>query len=204
MADLQRVLTPNTIVVADASYSSVWVASYLRCLAPGMRFLSPRGLAGLGWGLPMALGAKAARTSSPVLCLVGDGAFGHVWSELETARRTGTAVVLTVLNNGVLAYQKDAEDVKLGRHTSACQFNAVDHAQIARACGCRGVTIKRPGDYLPAVREALACGETTVLDVDTDPEAYPPITLFDDGLEQVRSRRRENANKPQRDLRDAA
>jgi acetolactate synthase-1/2/3 large subunit len=204
MADLQRVLTPDTIVVADASYSSVWVASYLRCLAPGMRFLTPRGLAGLGWGLPMALGAKAARPSSPVLCLAGDGAFGHVWSELETARRTGTAVVLTVLNNGVLAYQKDAEDVKLGRHTSACQFTPVDHAQIARACGCRGVTIKRPADYLPAVREALACRETTVLDVDTDPEAYPPITLFDDGLEQVRAQRRANADKSRRDLRDAA
>jgi acetolactate synthase-1/2/3 large subunit len=204
MADLQQVLTPDTIVVADASYSSVWAASYLRCLAPGMRFLTPRGLAGLGWGLPMALGAKAARASSPVLCLAGDGAFGHVWSEMETARRTGTAVVLTVLNNGVLAYQKDAEDVKLGRHTSACQFTPVDHAQIARACGYRGISIKRPGDYLPAVREALASGETTVLDVDTDPEAYPPITLFDDGLVQVRAQRRANADKSQRDLRDAA
>jgi acetolactate synthase-1/2/3 large subunit len=204
MADLQRVLTPDTIVVGDASYSSVWIASYLRCLAPGMRFLTPRGLAGLGWGLPMALGAKAARASSPVLCVVGDGAFGHVWSELETARRTGTAVVVAVLNNGVLAYQKDAEDVKLGRHTSACQFTPVDHAQIARACGCRGVTIKRPGDYLPAVREALACGETTVLDVDTDPEAYPPITFFDDQLDAFRARRKQSENKPSAALRNAA
>jgi acetolactate synthase-1/2/3 large subunit len=193
MADLQRVLTPETIVVADASYSTVWVASYLRCLVPGMRFLTPRGLAGLGWGLPMALGAKAARPSSPVVCLVGDGGFGHVWSELETARRTGTAVVVTVLSNGVLAYQKDAEDVKYGRHTSATQFTIVDHAQIARACGCRGVSVKRPGDYLPAVREALASEETTVIDVDTDPEAYPPITAFDSGLEEVRARRRQEA-----------
>ena len=204
MADLQRVLTPDTIVVGDASYSSVWVASYLRCLTPGMRFLTPRGLAGLGWGLPMALGAKAARASSPVLCVVGDGAFGHVWSELETARRTGTAVVVTVLNNGVLAYQKDAEDVKYGRHTSACQFTPVDHAQVARACGCRGVTIKRPGDYLPAVREALICGETTLLDVDTDPEAYPPITLFDDQLDAFRACRKQSENKAAGALRNAA
>jgi len=204
MADLQRVLTPDTIVVADASYSSVWIASYLRCLTPGMRFLTPRGLAGLGWGLPMALGAKVARAGSPVLCVVGDGGFGHVWSELETARRTGTAVVVTVLNNGVLAYQRDAEDVKYERHTSACQFTPVDHAQIARACGCRGVTIKRPGDYLPAVREALICGETTVLDVDTDPEAYPPITLFDDQLDAFRARRKQGEDKASGVLRNAA
>jgi acetolactate synthase I/II/III large subunit len=190
MADMQRVLTPETIVVADASYASVWMACYLRCLQPGMRFISPRGLAGLGWGLPLALGVKAARPASPVLCVTGDGAFGHVWSELETARRTGTAVVVTVLNNGVLGYQKDAEDVKFGRHTSAVQFTPVDHAAIARACGCRGIAVKRAEEYLPALREALACGEPTLIDVDTDPEAYPPITVFDDKLEAVRAQRR--------------
>ena len=198
MADMQRVLTPETIVVADASYASVWMACYLRCLQPGMRFISPRGLAGLGWGLPLALGAKAARPASPVLCVTGDGAFGHVWSELETARRTGAAVVVTVLNNGVLGYQKDAEDVKFGRHTSAVRFTPVDHAAIARACGCRGIAVKQAGEYLPALLEALGSGEPTLIDVDTDPEAYPPITVFDDKLEAVRAQRR-NA-----DLRSAA
>ncbi len=192
MADLQQVLTPDAIVVADASYSTVWVASYLRALVPGMRFLTPRGMAGLGWGLPMALGARVARPESPVLCVAGDGAFAHVWSEMETARRTRTPVVVTVLNNGVLAYQKDAEDVKFGRHTGGCVFAPVDHAQIARACGCRGIRIERPGDYLDAVRAALAVPETTIIDVMTDPEAYPPITLFDDSLEKVRRTRSQN------------
>ncbi len=50
MADLQTILTPETIVVADASYASVWIASYLQAMAPGMRFITPRGMAGLGWG----------------------------------------------------------------------------------------------------------------------------------------------------------
>jgi acetolactate synthase-1/2/3 large subunit len=124
-----------------------------------------------------------------VLCVTGDGAFGHVWSELETARRTKSAVVVTVLNNGVLAFQKDAEEVKFGRHTQACIFTPVDHAQIARACGCRGVSIRNANDYLPALREALASNETTVLDVDTDPNAYPPITVFDDKLDAFRAQR---------------
>ena len=198
MAEMRKVLTPDTIVVADASYSSVWIACYLECARAGQRFLTPRGIAGLGWGLPLALGAKTARPDAPVLCVTGDGAFGHVWSELETARRTGANVVITVLNNGVLAYQKDAEDVKFGRHTGACRFSPVDHAAIARACGCRGIRIERPGDYLPALREALACGETTLLDVDTDPDAYPPITLFDGKLDAARAARTD------RGLRNAA
>jgi len=187
MFELQKVLTSESIVVADASYSSVWIASYLRCMRGGMRFITPRGLAGLGWGLPLALGAKAAQPRSPVFCLTGDGAFGHVWSELETARRMGTPVIVTVLNNGVLAYQKDAETLKFGRATSACVFTSVDHAQVARACGCRGVNVKHPDEYLPALQEALASGETTLIDVDTDPLAYPPITFFDEKLDAIRA-----------------
>ncbi len=189
MADIAQVMTPETIVVADASYSTLWVACYLRALLPGQRFITPRGLAGLGWGLPMAIGAKLARPDAPVVCVVGDGGFGHVWSELETLKRTGVAVVLTVLNNGVLAYQKDAEDVKFGRHSSACRFSPVDHAAVARACGLVGVRIERASDYLTALREALASKEAVLLDVVTDPEAYPPITFFEGALEKVRAAR---------------
>ena len=185
MADIQKVLTPDTIVVCDASYSTVWAACYLRALASGMRFITPRGIAGLGWGLPLAIGAKVARPDSPVLCIVGDGGFAHVWSELETAHRMKTPVVVTVLNNGVLAYQKDAEDVKFGAHSSACYFTPVDHAAIARACGVQGIRVEKAGDYLPALRQALASGESCVIDVITDPAAYPPVTFFDQ-LEGVR------------------
>jgi acetolactate synthase-1/2/3 large subunit len=185
-ADIRKVLTPDTIVVADASYSSLWTCLYLPAMKPGMRFITPRGLAGLGWGLPMAIGAKVARPDGPVICMVGDGGFGHVWSELETASRMGTPVVLTVLNNGCLGYQKDAEDVKFDRQTGGVTFTPVDHAMVAVAAGCRGVRIDRAGDYLPALKEALACDETTLLDVVTDPEAYPPVTFFD-GLDDIRT-----------------
>jgi acetolactate synthase-1/2/3 large subunit len=187
-ADIRKVLTPDTIVVADASYSTLWVACYLPALKAGMRFITPRGLAGLGWGFPMAIGAKVARPQSPVICMVGDGGFAHVWSELETANRQGTPVVLTVLNNGCLGYQKDAEDIKFTRHSEKCFFAPVDHAKIAEASGCRGVRIEKAEDYLPALKEALSSGVTTLLDVVTDPEAYPPITFFD-GLDDFRDAR---------------
>lgn len=189
MEDLGKVVTPETIVVADASYSTLWIACYLRALMPGMRFLTPRGLAGLGWGLPFAIGAKVAYPDRAVLCVVGDGGFAHVWSELETSVRMKAPVVLTVLNNGVLAYQKDAEDVKFGGYTSACHFAPVDHAAIAEACGTRGVRIDAAGDYLPAVEDALESNVTTLIDVVTDPQAYPPITFFEGTLERVRAAR---------------
>lgn len=179
MTELQQLITPDTIVVTDASYSSVWMGAYLKATRPGCRFLSPRGLAGLGWGFPMAIGAKRARPGETVVCIVGDGGFAHVWSELETAKRTNTAVVVIVLNNGILGYQKHAENVKFGRHTSACYFYPVDHAAIANACGCVGVRVEATNNLLPALRSAFESDSTTVIDVHTDPDAYPPVTQFD-------------------------
>jgi acetolactate synthase-1/2/3 large subunit len=191
MAELQTLLTPDTIVVADASYSSMWIVGQLRGLSAGMRFLTPRGLAGLGWGLPMAIGAKVAKPSAPVLALVGDGGFAHSWAELETMIRMKIPVVLIVLNNGVLGYQRDAEIVKFGAYTSACNFAAVDHAAIARACGCKGVRIEKAGDILPALKDAFASDRATLIEVITDPEAHPPLSLYDGTLDRGYSTGRE-------------
>ncbi len=179
MDDVATILTPEHIVVADASYASIWICNNLRSLAPGMRFLTPRGMAGLGWGLPMAMGAKLARPEAPIYCLVGDGGFAHVWSELETARRHDLNVVVSVLSNSQLGFQKHAEEVRYGGHTDAVDIDPIDHAAIARACGLYGERIERPEDYLPAVEAAFAADRTTVLDVIVDPDAYPPITGFE-------------------------
>lgn len=180
MADLDSVLTPETIVVSDASYSSIWIGNFLTSRRAGARFITPRGLAGLGWGLPFAIGAKAARPDAPVFALVGDGGFAHVWSELETARRMNLPVVVAVLNNSILGYEKHAEKVLFGEYSDACDFAPVDHAAIARGAGCGGVRIEKAADFLPALRAAFASGRTTVLDVITDERAYPPITSFND------------------------
>ncbi|PXX60976.1 acetolactate synthase-1/2/3 large subunit [Nocardia tenerifensis] len=174
--EINALLPDDAVVVADASYSSIWVANYVRATTDRQRFLLPRGMAGLGWGLPLALGAKAARPSAPVICLVGDGGFAHCWAELETAVRERLHVVVVVLDNAVLGYQKHAEIVQFGRATSAVELGRVDHAQIATACGAHGHTIRTDAELREALSKAIAEPATTVLDVVTDADAYPPIT----------------------------
>lgn len=181
MAELDRLIGADTIVCADASYSSLWVLNFLTA-RKGQRFVTPRGIAGLGWGLPLALGAKVAAPDKKVVAVVGDGGFAHCWQELETARRMGLAVTVIVLNNGILGFQKHAELVKFGAHTNAVDFTEIDHAAIARAAGCDGVQVATAAAFGAAVSAALISDRTTLIDVITSADAWPPITDFDGNL----------------------
>jgi acetolactate synthase-1/2/3 large subunit len=102
-----------------------------------------------------------------------------MWCELESAKRLGVKVVLIVLNNQILAYQWHAEDVFYGGHTDAVQLAPVDHAAIARACGCEGIRVEKADEFQGALDRALKAPVTTLIDVLIDPKAYPPITIFE-------------------------
>lgn len=179
MRELDMLLAPDDVVVADASYATNWTTIYLTAKKAGMRFLSPRGLAGLGWGLPMALGAKVARPDSKVFAIVGDGGFGHCWSELETARRMKLNVVTIVLNNGILGYQAHAENAQFGDHSDACEFQPVDHAAIAAACGCHAERVACLDDIRPALLRATASNLPALIEIMTDAAAHPPFSFFE-------------------------
>ena len=179
MHELDERAGSDVIWVADASYSSLWVAQYARSRRPGQRFITPRGLGGLGWGLPLAIGAKMACPQTPVIAVVGDGGFAHCWSELETARRHNVPVIVVVLNNGVLGFQRDAELNRFGTFADVCAIGPFDHVAIARACGCDGIAVRKPGDIAAAWERALASTLPFVIDAFVDPEAFPPITAFE-------------------------
>ncbi|WP_423802517.1 acetolactate synthase catalytic subunit [Neobacillus sp. SAB-20_R2A] len=177
LAELEKQLTDDHIIVADASFSSVWLANYIK--AKGSRkFIFPRGIAGLGWGLPMAMGAKVAQSNRKVFCLSGDGGFAHVWSELETCKRHGIDVVVAVINNEVLAYQKWAEQARWGRNTSACDLTAVDHAKVAEACGVKGIRVSSPEKIEETLKEAFATEGSVVIDLIAEPASFPPLPFL--------------------------
>jgi acetolactate synthase-1/2/3 large subunit len=168
--------------VADASYSSIWLVQYIKSVTAGMRVLTPRGLAGLGWGFPMAIGAKIAAPEKRVICLTGDGGFAHCWAEMETAQRHGVGITIVVLNNGVLGFQINAEQSRFGTHTSVCHFGPLDHVAIARACGCAGVKVTTLAELKAAIAESSLpehASRPFLIDVQTDPEAFPPLTAFE-------------------------
>lgn len=179
IADLSEVIDDSAVVVADASYSTLWVSNYFKVTRPGQQVIYPRGMAGLGWGFPMALGAQVAHPDATVVCVTGDGGFGHVWSEFETAVRSQLPVVVILLNNSILGFQKHSELVQFSEFTSAIDFAEVNHAAVARACGADGVRIDDPADLRTALASAVASRRPTLIEVIVDPDAFPPIRLWE-------------------------
>lgn len=185
VAELDQLLSAEDIVSCDASYSAIWMVSYLTSRAPGQRFLNPRGLAGLGWGMPLAMGAQLAAPERRVVALVGDGGFAHVWSEIETAVREDIPLVVVVLNNSQLGYQRHAENYFYDKTTTAIEFAPVDHAAVAEAAGAIGVRLFDPTAIRDVLSTALDAGRPVVIDAFVDPDAFGPTRIFSGNEDRI-------------------
>jgi acetolactate synthase-1/2/3 large subunit len=151
---------------------------FLRFAVPGRRFLAPRAYGALGWGLPAAIGAQFAAPGARVVCLTGDGGFGYVFQELETAARYALPLVVIVLNNRGLGFQRHYEQ-QFWANEGETRFLDVDFAAIARAMGCDGVTVDTFEAFAPAFDSAITSDRPIVVDVKTDLDARPPLMMFD-------------------------
>ena len=179
-AEITAALPADAILVADTGYSGIWTGTLVDLDAQGYQ----RAAGSLGWAFPAALGAKCAAPGRPVVCWSGDGAFHYHLAELETAKRLGLAVVCIINNNGGFGQGWPNVRRMAGNDSDAAaellRFGGgSDFAAIARGFGLRGITVDRPEAIGPALREALAAGETVVIDVRTDiesraPEPYTP------------------------------
>lgn len=163
------------IIVADASFSSVWIANYTTS-TKNRKHIFPRGLAGLGWGMGLAMGAATAAPDRKVFLLAGDGGFGHAWVEMEVARKEGLKIVVAVINNELLSYQAWAEEALTGgRHTPSCDLTPVNHAMVAEACGWKAIRIIDPAKMSEAIEEAFAYDGCVLLDVIAEPNCIAPV-----------------------------
>ena len=62
LAALEEALAPGDRLICDASLASGWGGVYFEQRLPGRQVLFPRGLAGLGYALPAAIGVATAAT----------------------------------------------------------------------------------------------------------------------------------------------
>jgi acetolactate synthase I/II/III large subunit len=178
LREISTRVADGTIVVADASYVTGWATSHIDSTGGGNAMISPRGTGGIGWSLPAAIGAKMAQPDRRVICITGDGAFGYILNELETAARYHVPLVVVVFNNATLAFQKHYELKLFGSHRE-CDLLDIDFAAVARGLRCEGERVTEPAEIGPALDRAFASGRPYVVDVVIDPEAMAPIVGLD-------------------------
>ncbi|MGY3146517.1 acetolactate synthase-1/2/3 large subunit [Bradyrhizobium sp. USDA 3397] len=174
---LNAILGEDDIVTTDASYSSAWGMDLLRYKKAGRKFLAPRGFAGLGWGVPAAIGAKFAKPEAAVFCVTGDGGFSYVAMEMETAARYNVPICVIVLNNGILGFQKHYEIHRFGK-TVETSFTPVNYAELARTLNCDGIRVTTPAEFDIALQKSRRLRRPLLIDVVTPADARPPIATF--------------------------
>jgi acetolactate synthase-1/2/3 large subunit len=151
----------------------MWAMQYLGCDRP-RTFVTSGGLGTMGYGIPAAVGAKAARPEATVVCVDGDGCFQMTSQELATAVLEELPVVVVVVNNGYLGMVRQWQDMFFEERLSQIHLtHAVpDYAGLARAYGAVGFTVESEEDLEGALAEALSCGRTAVVDCRVDPREH--------------------------------
>jgi len=156
----------------------MWAMQYLLCDRP-RSFITSGGLGTMGYGVPAAIGAKAARPEATVVCVDGDGCFQMTGQELATSVLEDLPIVVVIVNNGYLGMVRQWQDMFFDERLSQIHLthHVPDYARLAEAYGAVGLTVESEDELESALEEALSCGRTAVVDarVDAREHCFPMI-----------------------------
>ena len=170
MLELNKVIDDDTIVTTDVGQNQMWAMHYLDIEHP-RQFITSGTFGTMGFGLPSAIGAKAARPEKDVMTVTGDGGLQMVIQELATSVAEDFPVTIVLLNNGTLGMVRQMQKHYWGRRYSGVDLSPdPDFVTVAKGFGARGVRVEKPGEIGDALREAKESGRTTVVEIMVDPE----------------------------------
>ena len=157
----------NSIVTHDAGNPRDQIMPFYKATLP-------RGYIGwgktthLGYGIPLAIGAKLASPEKYCMNFMGDLAFGHTGTEIETAVRAEVPITTVVINNGTMGGYDTKMPVAMEKYGAGNQTG--DYADLGKAMGATGIKVEDPQDLVPALEKAHrenAEGRVTVIEVIT-------------------------------------
>jgi acetolactate synthase I/II/III large subunit len=159
----------DPVYTTGVGQHQMWAMQYLRCRNP-RSFITSGGHGTMGFGLPAAIGARAARPDAPVICVDGDGSFQMTLQELATAVSEQLPVTVVILNNQTLGMVDQWQTTFYAGRRSHVDVTGghIDFATIARGFGAEGVTVHSLDELDEALRRADHLRATTVIDVRVD------------------------------------
>jgi acetolactate synthase-1/2/3 large subunit len=178
LEDLRRTVPANSVLVTDVGWNKNGVAQRYLLPDEGV-FLTPGGLATMGFGPGAAIGAKIGAPERPVIALIGDGAMSSQLPVIPTAVEQGVSVVWVVMNNAAHGTIADLQKSHYGVNHGTLftlpggEPYTPDFAGIARACGAWGKRLEKASDLCASLRDALQAGGPALIDVPMTNDPVP-------------------------------
>jgi acetolactate synthase-1/2/3 large subunit len=166
LSDIRAALAPHDLLVSDVGLHKLWIGRMFPAHEPGTVLIA-NGLAGMGFALPTAIGAKLVHPDRNVVSVSGDGGFLMNCQELETAARLKTAVVNVIWENAQFGSIVWKQDKKFGRHFGV-DFGNPDFVKLAEAFGVPAWRCSSAEDFPRLLGEALAKDVPSVIVVPID------------------------------------
>ncbi|MCL1979402.1 MAG: biosynthetic-type acetolactate synthase large subunit [Methanomassiliicoccaceae archaeon] len=160
----------DIIITTDVGQNQMWAMHYLEIDRP-RQLISSGGFGTMGFGLPSAIGAKAACPDKKVMTITGDGGLQMVMQDIATSVAEDLPVVICLLNNGWLGMVRQWQKLFWDKRYSNTKLGAdPDFVKIAQAFGAKGIRVERPGEIHDALKGAFDSGETCLVEVIVDCE----------------------------------
>ena len=168
MFELNKIIKDDTIITTDVGQNQMWAMHHLNFEHP-RQLLSSGTFGTMGFGLPAAIGAKAAKPESNVVAITGDGGFQMVMQEVATSLAEDLPVTIVLLNNGVLGMVRQWQKLFWNERYSQTTLDATPNfVKMAEAFGAKGILVEKPGEIGDALKEAMDCGRTCLVEVRVD------------------------------------
>ena len=164
--DIRGALGRNDILVSDVGLHKLWIGRMFPAHEPGTVLIA-NGLAGMGFALPTAIGAKLVHPDRKVVAVSGDGGFLMNNQELETAVRLRTAVVNIIWENAQFGSIVWKQDKRFGRHFGV-DFGNPDFVKLAEAFGLPAWRCSSADDFPRLLAGALAKDTPSLIVVPID------------------------------------
>ncbi len=167
----------KAIITTEVGQNQMWAAQYYHFDQPN-HFITSGGLGVMGFGLPAAIGAKAACPDKLVVDIAGDGSIQMNIQELMTAIESKIDVKIVILNNRYLGMVRQWQELFYEKVYSATNMeNAPDFVKLAEAYGATGLRCTKPDQVVAVLTKGLNTKGTVIMDfaVDREESVYPMV-----------------------------
>ena len=158
----------DALIATDVGQHQMWVAQFYPFDRP-RQLITSGGQGTMGYGLPAAVGAKIAKPEDIVVNFTGDGSILMNIQELMTATEIDKPVINIILNNNFLGMVRQWQTFFYGERYSSTDLSLQpDFVKIAEGFGAVGFVCRTKDEFHSALKEAIACGKSAMLDVRVD------------------------------------